>query len=143
MPGFVDFLHSVIGTKDTGQHPLTVSGPTRGGNGGTDYRGTTHEGRKTKPAPKAGPSPHLLHLLDLLTQMQGGVEATRGQRGISSPLQPFPPGNPGYDLTAPDAGDLYDYQYSNGDPGLIGLFGSPDPVPLRQPPPGVSRRRGY
>lgn len=42
----------------------------------------------------------------------------------------------------PDAGDVYDYHNSNGDPGIMGLFGS-NPPPLRQPPPGVNRRRGF
>lgn len=147
MPGFVDFLHSVIGAKDTGQDPLIVSGPTRGGKGGTDYRGTKHEGRQNKPAPKAGPSPHLTHLLELLTAMQGGVDATRGDRSLASPLPPYTRGDGGQMMYSPthdmDAGDMYDYgNEMYGDP-LTALFGGVPKPQLRQPPPGVNRRKGY
>jgi hypothetical protein len=63
-------------------------------------------------------------LMALLALMQQGVDGSRSQRAAESPLQPFQPGTGGALSNQPDAGDLYDYQYSNGDPGIRGLFGS-------------------
>jgi len=91
---------------------------------------------------KGGKQENLLEML--LYAFQKGVESTRADRQQTSPLGPFQPpaGGPIFS-SPPDAGDVYDYHNSNGDPGLLGLFGSPDPVPLLRPPAGINpRRRG-
>ena len=97
------------------------------------------------PMPEPAPTPGSDPLKILLMLLQQGADASRGERAQTSPLQPFAPGMGG-PLSlggSPDAGDLYDFNYSNGDPGLLGLFGSGDPVPLRQPAPGINPRRPY
>jgi hypothetical protein len=79
-------------------------------------------------------------LMALLALMQQGVDGSRSDRAATSPLQPFQPGAGGPMFGGPDVGDLYDYHNADGDPGITGLFGS-NPVPLRQPPPGIDQRR--
>ena len=78
------------------------------------------------------------NLAQFFAMIQAGVEATRAQRTPENAAPLVPPVQQGpffikdY-VSPPDAGDLYDYNYSNGDPGILGLFGSAVPQPELDP----------
>jgi hypothetical protein len=107
---FMSFLRQMMGGGDTLTGDQAQQLPS------ADYQGLPED--PTRPDPSV--------LLRLLFSMQQGADTGRPVRRMSSPLQPFSGGEGGpVNLGGqPDAGDLYDYNYSNGDPGLRGLFGS-------------------
>lgn len=79
------------------------------------------------PLPEAAPTPPVAprNMAALLALLQSGAEAGRPNR-MGGPMLGGGSG-PVNLMGRPDAGDLYDYNYSNGDPGLLNLFGSAPP----------------
>lgn len=112
MDNFRDFLEQMIGGR--------AQGPTRSGAGVRRDQARPRSDERKRPA--GGGRGDDAALMALLMAMMQGQQQSRAM--------------------APDAGDLFDMNFSNGDPGIMGLFGS-NPPALRTPPPGVSKRRGY
>ena len=127
--GFMDFLRQNAGG------PTPTGAPTPGPLPGSVPMGT--------PEDAGGEDHELMMLLMMLAQAieqrQSGMPDDQ-----ASPMQRPNMAGTGNPLLggAPDAGDLLDTNNEMAGNPLAGLFGQA-PLPLRQPPPGVSKRRGY